>query len=469
MRLRDVSRDAVDGLLELSVVGSFSRVGFAARRRLYRWPAHYARLDGEVAVVTGATSGLGREVATSFARLGAHVVLIVRDAQRGSQARDDIIACTGNSGVEVVVADLGDLNSVRTAAAQLRRFAAIHVLVHNAGSLERTREVSAQGIELTAAVHLLGPFLLTRMIMTLITQRLVEKLNPKENQHRLLMLIDEFPRLGKLPFFTEALPILAGYHIKAMLVMQSKAQLDAPEAYGHGNTIIEGCKVRSVYTPQDPVTAQWISDALGPKTEVHQQTTFTGHRLAPWLGHVMVADQESARPLLDAAEICKMSPKEMILLVAGFPPIRARRLKYYEHPELANRAGLPPVKLNPKGPYPYRPPPHPNPWAGKVTLKQRTDGVGAPPAAAPAAAPPGPSESDSSEHSRLAIALPARQAAPESEEELLPPGRKRAQCDIEQQLELLISEEELTRRRALDEFENETQAPHHRIRRRIPF
>ena len=129
---------------------------------------------------------------------------------------------------------------------------------------------------------------LTRMMMTMITQRLVEKLNPKENRHRLLMLIDEFPRLGKLPFFTDALPILAGYNIKAMLVMQSKAQLDAPEAYGHGNTIIEGCKVRSVYTPQDPATAQWISDALGPKTEVHQQTTFTGHRLAPWLGHVMV-------------------------------------------------------------------------------------------------------------------------------------------------------------------------------------
>ena len=133
--------------------------------------------------------------------------------------------------------------------------------------------------------------------MTMITQRLVEVLNPKENKHRLLMLIDEFPRLGKLPFFTDALAYLAGYNIKVMLVMQSKAQLDAPDAHGVGNTVIESCKVRSVYTPQDPVTAQWISDALGPKTEVHQQTTYTGHRLAPWLGHVMVADQESSRPL----------------------------------------------------------------------------------------------------------------------------------------------------------------------------
>jgi type IV secretion system protein VirD4 len=310
---------------------------------------------------------------------------------------------------------------------------------------------------------------LTRMMMTMITQRLVEKLNPKENRHRLLMLIDEFPRLGKLPFFTDALPILAGYNIKAMLVMQSKAQLDAPEAYGHGNTIIEGCKVRSVYTPQDPATAQWISDALGPKTEVHQQTTFTGHRLAPWLGHVMVSDQESARPLLDAAEICKLSQKEMILLVAGFAPIRARRLKYYQHPELAERAGRAPVKLKPGGPYPYRPPPHPNPWAGKVAPKNPP--AVAPPVAAPAAAAPPPDQpqSESSDHSRLTLALSAGEGAPESEEEgMLPPGTKRAKSDIDQQLDLLTSEEEMMRRRALDEFERQSP-PQHRMRRRIPF
>jgi hypothetical protein len=66
------------------------------------------------------------------------------------------------------------------------------------------------------------------------------------------MLIDEFPRLGKLPFFTDALAYLAGYHIKVMLVMQSKAQLDAPDAHGVGNTLIESCKVRCVFTPQDP-------------------------------------------------------------------------------------------------------------------------------------------------------------------------------------------------------------------------
>ncbi len=157
------------------------------------------------------------------------------------------------------------------------------------------------------------------------------------------------------------------------------------------------------------------------------------------------------------------------MLVAGFAPIRARRLKYYQHPELAERAGRAPVKLKPGGPYSYRPPPHPNPWAGKVTPKNPP--AVAPSAAKPAAATPPPdrTETDSSEHSRLTLALSAGQPAPVSEEEgVLPPGTKRAKSDIDQQLDLLISEEEMMRRRALDEFERQSP-PQHRMRRRIPF
>lgn len=219
---------------------------------------------------------------------------------------------------------------------------------------------------------------LIRLMMTMITQRLVEVLNPKENKHRLLMLVDEFPRLSRMPFFADALSYVAGYNIKVMLIMQSKGQLDAPDSYGKGNTIIESCRVRCVYTPQDPDTAQWISDALGPKTEVHQQTTYTGHRLAPWLGHVMVADQESARPLLDAAEVCKMSATDAIVLVAGFPPFKAKRVKYYEDPVLAERAALPALKLTSDGPYPFRPRPRPNAWTNPPR-RQRSPGTADPP------------------------------------------------------------------------------------------
>lgn len=284
------------------------------------------------------------------------------------------------------------------------------------------------------------------------------------------MLIDEFPRLGKLPFFTDALAYLAGYNIKVMLVMQSKAQLDAPDAHGVGNTVIESCKVRSVYTPQDPVTAQWISDALGPKTEVHQQTTYTGHRLAPWLGHVMVADQESSRPLLDAAEICKLSAGDMILLVAGYPPIRARRFRYYEHPVFAARANLPPLKLKPGGPYPFRPRQHPNPWAAKHTIVPPTDAKEPPAAVAPEAPKPdkAPPSVEGSERSQLVIPLQEKRKPEELAAAPLDTAAER-QATIDEQLDLLISDEELMRRRALDELERMHHRRPHGVRQHIPL
>jgi type IV secretion system protein VirD4 len=284
------------------------------------------------------------------------------------------------------------------------------------------------------------------------------------------MLIDEFPRLGKLPFFTDALAYLAGYNIKVMLVMQSKAQLDAPDAHGVGNTVIESCKVRSVYTPQDPVTAQWISDALGPKTEVHQQTTYTGHRLAPWLGHVMVADQESSRPRLDAAEICKLTASDMILLVAGYPPIRARRFRYYEHPLFAARANLPALKLKPGGPYPFRPRQHPNPWAAKCSIVPSPEAHGAPAAAAPSAPKPDmPADrSEGSEQSRLVIPLQEKRRPEELAATPLDTAAV-SQATIDEQLDLLISEEELMRRRALDELERMHHRRPHGVRQHIPL
>ncbi len=311
---------------------------------------------------------------------------------------------------------------------------------------------------------------LIRMMMTMITQRLVEVLNPKENKHRLLMLIDEFPRLGKLPFFTDALAYLAGYNIKVMLVMQSKAQLDAPDAHGPGNTAIESCKVRSVYSPQDPVTAQWISDALGPKTEVHQQTTYTGHRLAPWLGHVMVSDQESSRPLLDAAEICKLPADEMILLVAGFPPIRARRFRYYEHAEFAARANLPPLKLNPRGPYPFRPRQHPNPWGPKrSSVPPNGDGPppdGAPPAPKPDESAPQP---EGSERSQRAISLSVRATEPQELGPVPSEPEEEKLATMEEQLDLLVPDDELMRRQALDELERVNRHRPRDMRHHIPL
>jgi dehydrogenase/reductase SDR family member 12 len=158
-------RAAVDAGLELSIVGSFSRVGPVVRRRLLGWePLEAHRLDGRTAVVTGASSGLGQAAAATLAGLGASVVMLVRDTMRGARAAEAIHRATG-SRVEVLRADMGDLGSVREAAAALG-LRPIDILVHNAGSLSTELRITKQGIEDTVATHVVGPFLLTRLCMS---------------------------------------------------------------------------------------------------------------------------------------------------------------------------------------------------------------------------------------------------------------------------------------------------------------
>jgi predicted amino acid dehydrogenase len=95
----------VDSLLEATIVGSFTRIGYQARRRLFHWkPLGSFDLDGRVAVVTGATGGLGRSAAETMARQGAAACLVGRDGERTDRARTEIAAATGAS----VASDLAD-------------------------------------------------------------------------------------------------------------------------------------------------------------------------------------------------------------------------------------------------------------------------------------------------------------------------------------------------------------------------
>jgi type IV secretion system protein VirD4 len=264
-----------------------------------------------------------------------------------------------------------------------------------------------------------------------------------------------------MQFLSDALSYLAGYHIKVMLIMQSLGQLDAPESYGKGNTIVESCHSRCFYTPQDPHTAQWIADALGPKTEVHQQTTFTGHRLAPWLGHVMVSDQESARPLMDAAEVGKLPASDSILFVAGFPPFKAKRLKYYEHSVLSARASIPPPKLRGERPYPYRPRPHPNPWLDRIIAADPTN------ATTPAASPPdsAPAGSDSGGLSPAWSAETGREVPDGEHLEL----SSEAQSERHQQMDTANEDDATLRRQGLDDQESSRRQRRDRPRPGIPL
>jgi len=123
-------------------------------------------MEGRVCVVTGATAGLGQAAATELGRRGATVVLVARSAQRAERTRAEVARAAGHDRVEVVLADLSVQAQVRAAAAQiLERWPAVHVLVNNAAVYTRTREESADGIEMQLAVNHLAPFLLTSLLL----------------------------------------------------------------------------------------------------------------------------------------------------------------------------------------------------------------------------------------------------------------------------------------------------------------
>lgn len=181
---------------------------------------------------------------------------------------------------------------------------------------------------------------LIRLILNQIGRRLTEELNTSGKRHRLLLMLDEFPALGRLDFFESALAFMAGYGLKSFLIAQSLNQIE--RAYGPNNAILDNCHVRVAFATNDERTAKRISDALGTATELRDSTNYAGHRLAPWLGHLMVSRQETARPLLTPGEIMQLPPTQEIVMVAGTPPIRATKARYYEDARFRERILAPP-------------------------------------------------------------------------------------------------------------------------------
>jgi type IV secretion system protein VirD4 len=183
---------------------------------------------------------------------------------------------------------------------------------------------------------------LVRLILNQIGRRLTEELQRESRRQRLLLMLDEFPALGRLDFFESALAFMAGYGLKAFLIAQSLNQIE--KAYGPNNAILDNCHVRVSFATNDERTAKRVSDALGTATEMRAMKNYAGHRLSPWLGHLMVSRQETARPLLTPGEIMQLPPSDELVLVSGTAPIRAKKARYYEDPRLKTRV-LPPPAL----------------------------------------------------------------------------------------------------------------------------
>jgi type IV secretion system protein VirD4 len=208
---------------------------------------------------------------------------------------------------------------------------------------------------------------LIRLVLNQIGRRLTEHLHAENYtnaaaRHKLLMMLDEFPALGRLDFFETSLAFLAGYGVRAFLIAQSLNQIE--KAYGEHNAILDNCHVRVAFATNDERTAKRISDALGTATEQRAMRNYAGHRLAPWLAHVMVSRQETARALLTPGEVMQLPATDELVLVAGTPPIRATKLRYFEDSTFKARVLPPPALAD--GDYADRPASRTDDWAGII-------------------------------------------------------------------------------------------------------
>src|SRR5690606_23167205 len=157
---------------------------------------------------------------------------------------------------------------------------------------------------------------------------------------------DEFPALGRLDFFESALAFMAGYGLKSFLIAQSLNQIE--KAYGPNNSILDNCHVRVSFATSDERTAKRVSDALGTATEMKAMKNYADHRMSRWLGHMLASRSEPARQLLAPGEIMQLPPADEIVMVAGTPPIRAKKARYFEDARFQERVLPPPALKKPE-------------------------------------------------------------------------------------------------------------------------
>jgi type IV secretion system protein VirD4 len=201
---------------------------------------------------------------------------------------------------------------------------------------------------------------LVRVMINMIIRLLADKMDfvngqPKAHyQHRLLMMMDEFPSLGKLEILQEALAFIAGYGIKCYLICQDINQLKSRETgYGHDESITSNCHVQSAFPPNRVETAEHLSKLTGQTTVAKEQITTSGRRTSALLGQVSRTIQEVQRPLLTPDECLRMpgpvkgaegmieKAGDMVVYVAGFPAIYGVQPLFFKDPIFKARAAIP--------------------------------------------------------------------------------------------------------------------------------
>lgn len=174
------------------------------------------------------------------------------------------------------------------------------------------------------------------------------------NKHKLLMMMDEFPSLGKLEIVQESLAFLAGYGIRFYLICQDLSQLRSEEiGYGKDEAISSNCHIQNAFQPNKLETAEYLSKLTGTTTVVKEQLTVSGRRMDAILGNVSRSLQEVSRPLMTPDECMRMPPPEkkgelmlkggsMLLYMAGFPAIFGKQMPWFLDPVFVSRAQIDP-------------------------------------------------------------------------------------------------------------------------------
>jgi len=128
-----------------------------------------ARMTGKVCLITGANSGIGYETSKVLAKMGARVVMVCRNEAKAKRAQQEIIIESGNPDIDLLIADMSSLDSVRSLADTVKnKYSRLDVLINNAGIMNSVKEMSVDGYEMQYAVHQLGPFLLTHLLLGLL-------------------------------------------------------------------------------------------------------------------------------------------------------------------------------------------------------------------------------------------------------------------------------------------------------------
>lgn len=211
---------------------------------------------------------------------------------------------------------------------------------------------------------------LVRVMINMIIRLLADKMEFEQGRpvahynHRLLMMLDEFPSLGKLEILQESLAFVAGYGIKCYLICQDINQLKSRETgYGPDETITSNCHVQNAYPPNRPETAEHLSKLTGQTTVVKEQITTSGRRTSALLGQVSRTTQEVQRPLLTLDECLRMpgpvkgfkdgkdvitEAGDMVIYVAGYPAIYGKQPLYFKDPIFQARAAVPAPNVSDK-------------------------------------------------------------------------------------------------------------------------